>query len=203
MKIVSIGIFRWKHSDASITEPVLLHGAYELSSFGFFQRGTVKEMATFFSRTCVKKTQPGGYQRLEHEGNFCYVVNKPSGIAGAMLADHEYPQRVAFSLLNKLLEDFSASCGGTLKQDKNDGCMPFPPLDEAIVKYQNPQEADKIMQIQRDLDETKEVLYNTIDSVLERGQKLDDLIDKSDDLSMQSKRFYKTAKKHNQCCKAY
>jgi synaptobrevin family protein YKT6 len=44
------------------------------------------------------------------------------------------------------------------------------------------------------------VLYNTIDAVLARGEKLDDLIDKSDSLSMQSKKFYKTAKKHNQCC---
>jgi len=30
-----------------------------------------------------------------------------------------------------------------------------------------------------------QVLYNTIDAVLARGEKLDDLIDKSDSLSMQ------------------
>lgn len=48
--------------------------------------------------------------------------------------------------------------------------------------------------------ESNALLYNTIDAVLARGEKLDDLIDKSDTLSMQSKKFYKTAKKHNQCC---
>ena len=33
-----------------------------------------------------------------------------------------------------------------------------------------------------------------------RGVKLDELIEKSDDLSASSKMFYTTAKKHNQCC---
>ena len=37
-------------------------------------------------------------------------------------------------------------------------------------------------------------------SLLDRGEKLDDLISKSEDLSMQSKSFYKTAKKTNSCC---
>lgn len=38
------------------------------------------------------------------------------------------------------------------------------------------------------------------DQVLQRGEKLDDLVAKSSDLSAQSKAFYKTAKKQNSCC---
>lgn len=34
--------------------------------------------------------------------------------------------------------------------------------------------------------------HSTIESVLERGEKLDDLVEKSEGLSMQSKAFYKT-----------
>jgi hypothetical protein len=37
--------------------------------------------------------------------------------------------------------------------------------------------------------------HKTIESVLERGEKLDNLVDRSNALSMQSKMFYKTAKK--------
>jgi synaptobrevin family protein YKT6 len=40
----------------------------------------------------------------------------------------------------------------------------------------------------------------TIDSVLERGVKLDNLVERSNDLSAQSKMFYKQAKKTNSCC---
>lgn len=42
--------------------------------------------------------------------------------------------------------------------------------------------------------------HGTIESVLQRGEKLDDLVAKSEDLGLQSKTFYKTAKKTNACC---
>ena len=89
------------------------------------------------------------------------------------------------------------------------------------MKYQDPQQADSIMKIQKELDETKIVLHKTIESVLERGEKIDSLVEKSDGLSAQSKMFYKQvrwseskdtvcrltnvlfirqAKKQNSCC---
>lgn len=46
------------------------------------------------------------------------------------------------------------------------------------------------MRIQKELDETKIVLHKTIESVLQRGEKIDDLVAKSDGLSAQSKMFY-------------
>lgn len=49
------------------------------------------------------------------------------------------------------------------------------------------------MKIQKELDETKIVLHKTIESVLERGEKIDSLVEKSDGLSAQSKMFYKQA----------
>ena len=70
----------------------------------------------------------------------------------------------------------------------------FAPLVEAIQKYQDPNEADKICKIQKELDDTMNVMHSTIDKVLERGVKLDDLVEKSKDLSGQSKMFYKTAR---------
>ncbi|PVH70414.1 hypothetical protein DL98DRAFT_521623 [Cadophora sp. DSE1049] len=56
------------------------------------------------------------------------------------------------------------------------------------------------MRVQRELDETKIVLHKTIESVLERNVKLEDLVMKSEGLSSQSKLFYKQAKKQNSCC---
>ena len=39
--------------------------------------------------------------------------------------------------------------------------------------------------------------HNTIEAVLERGEKLDDLVEKSESLSGQSKAFYKTVRNTN------
>ena len=52
------------------------------------------------------------------------------------------------------------------------------------------------MKIQKELDETKIVLHKTIESVLERGEKIDSLVEKSDGLSAQSKMFYKQVSQH-------
>mmetsp|Transcript_34451 Transcript_34451/g.53790 ORF Transcript_34451/g.53790 Transcript_34451/m.53790 type:complete len:205 (+) Transcript_34451:117-731(+) len=200
VKIHALSITRWKHEDSSQKEPVHLAYAVDLSQLSFFQRGTVKEITASVIKICVTKTNPGDYQRLEHEGNYVYIICRHNGIAGVCVTDTEYPQRVAFAIITKLMDEFEEEAKGTFSQDKTDNCMPFPPLEQALTEYQDPAKADKITKIQKDLEETKQVLYNTIDAVLARGEKLDDLIEKSDSLSMQSKKFYKTAKKHNQCC---
>ena len=74
-------------------------------------------------------------------------------------------------------------------------------LEDALTRFQDPLNADKIGRIQKELDETKIVLHKTIESVLERGEKLDALVEKSNDLSLASQMFYKSARKTNSCCK--
>jgi synaptobrevin homolog YKT6 len=82
----------------------------------------------------------------------------------------------------------------------NEGTANYTELPALLAKYQNPKEADALTKLQLDLDETKIILHGTIESVLQRGEKLDDLVAKSEDLGLQSKAFYKTAKKTNACC---
>ena len=93
-----------------------------------------------------------------------------------------------------------ATHGDAWKTGTEPESIPFPPAETYLQKYQNPAEADKVTKIQKDLDETTSILHKTIDSVLERGVKLDNLVEKSNDLSAQSKMFYKQAKKTNSCC---
>ena len=81
-----------------------------------------------------------------------------------------------------------------------EGACRFAALDPALVEYQEPTKVDRIARVDKQLADTKDILYNTIDAVLQRGEKLDDLVDKSASLSAQSKIFYKTAKKTNSCC---
>jgi synaptobrevin family protein YKT6 len=76
----------------------------------------------------------------------------------------------------------------------------FPPLADALKIGQDPARYDQIIKIQNELDDTTVVLHQTIDNLLERGEKLDNLVERSDDLSRQSKMFYKQARKTNSCC---
>eukprot|EP00301_Raphidiophrys_heterophryoidea_P009924 c1493_g1_i2.p1 GENE.c1493_g1_i2~~c1493_g1_i2.p1 ORF type:complete len:213 (-),score=41.59 c1493_g1_i2:217-855(-) len=207
MKIISLAIFRARHTSALTTAatpaqdaPVMLCGAHDLSSFGYFQRGGLKEMTTFFGRTFVRQTDPSFRKTIRHQEYNCHVYVASDQLSGVIFADEEYPSRVAFTLLNKVLDDFRAAYpAGNWRTAEADNSFPLPKLDEFVAKYQDPHNADPLMKIMKDLDETKVILHKTIDSALERGQKLDELIDKSNDLSAMSKSFYKQSKDLNKC----
>mmetsp|Transcript_16979 Transcript_16979/g.38200 ORF Transcript_16979/g.38200 Transcript_16979/m.38200 type:complete len:161 (-) Transcript_16979:318-800(-) len=157
-------------------------------------------MLTFFSQTFVKRTQSGQRQSVKHESYIVHCYLRPDGLAGCVTTDEEYPARVAFVMLSQALDEFQTDVGVRWKDATQPDSISFPKLEEYLQKYQDPTSADKITKIQKDLDETTEILHKTIDSVLERGVKLDDLVDRSNVLSSQSKMFYKQAKKTNSCC---
>jgi len=196
MKLVGLSVLRM----AQDSDPIQLCNATELSSYGYFQRQGVKEMLTFFTKTVIKRTQLGQRQSIEHESYVVHCYVRSDGLAGAAVTDAEYPSRVAYVLLTQILEEFTSSVGDSWRTVTITDGVPFPSLESYLEKYQDPAESDKVTKIQKDLDETTSVLHKTIDSVLERGTKLDSLVERSDDLSRQSKMFYKQAKKTNSCC---
>jgi hypothetical protein len=73
-----------------------------------------------------------------------------------IITDHEYPVRPAFSLLSKLLDDFTAKIPQS--SFSNPSAISFPEINNYVQKYQDPRHADNIMRVQQELDETKIVL---------------------------------------------
>jgi len=196
MKILSLAIFLAPESGA-VSE---LSTASDLSSFSFYQRPSIKEFLGFFTKTVVERTNPGTRQSVQENSYVAHIYNRgmPDQLAGVVITDQEYPVRPAFSLLTKILEEFSTSVPKSSYATPSS--ISFPQLQTYLSKYQDPKQADTIMRVQQELDETKIILHKTIESVLERGEKLDNLVDRSTALSAQSKMFYKTAKKQNDCC---
>lgn len=66
-----------------------------------------------------------------------------------------------------------------------------------VTQFQDPTEAYSLLKTQKGLSDTKEILHMAIAKVLDRGEKLEDLVSKSETLSASSKIFYKQAKKTN------
>ena len=75
-----------------------------------------------------------------------------------MITDQEYPVRPAFSLLTltKLLDDFLVK----VPQASFDtpAAISFPEVNICLQKYQDPRQADPIIKVQQELDETKVIL---------------------------------------------
>lgn len=77
-------------------------------------------------------------------------------LLAVLIADQEYPVRPAFSLLSKLLDDFTAKVPQS--SFGNPASISFPDVNAYLEKYQDPRQADTIMKVQQELDETKIVL---------------------------------------------
>uniref|UniRef100_A0A8C7ZXU9 YKT6 v-SNARE homolog (S. cerevisiae) n=1 Tax=Oryzias sinensis TaxID=183150 RepID=A0A8C7ZXU9_9TELE len=169
------------------TKSNLLKAAFDLSSFSFFQRSSVQEFMTFTSALIVERTSQGTRASVKEQEYLCHVYVRNDSLGAVVIADTEYPQRVCFTLLDKVLDEFSRQVDSI---DWPTGCpekINYKALDIHLAKYQNPREADAMTKVQAELDETKIILHNTMESLLERGEKLDDLVAKSEHLGNQSK----------------
>ncbi|XP_068628245.1 synaptobrevin homolog YKT6 [Battus philenor] len=195
VKVYALGVLYKGVNNATV-----LKAAYDLQSFSFFQRSSVQEFMVFVSKTIVERTQQATRQSVKEGEYMLQVYVRADNLAGILISDHEYPNRVAHTLITKILDEFTAKVPASAWATGNESTIDFPVLPQYLAKYQNPREADALTKIQNDLDETKIILHDTIKAVLERGEKLDDLVAKSDSLTMHSKAFYKTARKTNSCC---
>ncbi|KAJ1557159.1 palmitoyltransferase, partial [Nowakowskiella sp. JEL0078] len=184
MKVLCIAILEQTRGDA-----VIRAIDYELSSISFFLRGTVQEGLRFLATTVVTRTQPGSRSKIEQDPNVGHVFVRHDGLAGVVVADAEYPTRAAQSVIGRALEDFEQKFPRnrwqTLTAESTSAV--YPELKLHLSKIQDPSSADPFLRVQRELDETKIVMHKTLDSLLARGEKLDDLVDRSNQLSTQSK----------------
>ncbi|KAJ4305313.1 palmitoyltransferase [Kalmusia sp. IMI 367209] len=199
MKVLYMGV--WRTTDK--TNPIELSNQRELSSFNRFTRGSITEFLNFFVELAAKKTPAGARLAIKEDKLEDYLIHtydNARGLCGIVVTNKEYPEFVITGVLKKLCDEFSTKHSQSAVASASANSLPYPELKDYITQYQNPQEADKILKIQHELDATKQVLHQTMESMLERGEKMDQLVAKSNDLSSSSKMFYTQAKKQNSCC---
>ncbi|KAF2828892.1 snare-like protein [Ophiobolus disseminans] len=181
----------------------------DLSSYNYFQRATVAKFLTFFATEVVgPRTGPDVTKSITMEDKdkeldvMLHIHSRKEGICVISITDKVYPDRVALALCRKVAEEFTYKFPRTAYESAKVGSpqLSYPELATYLEKYQNPEEADNIAKIQKELDQTTQVMREAMESLLERGEKIDNLVSKSDNLSQQSKMFYTQAKKQNSCC---
>jgi len=131
---------------------------------------------------------------LLSDSEYTYIVS--------MITDTKYPSRVCKEMMLNVLNDFNINYKPKINTTsilkdlniKNDLII------SNIEKYQEASSYCKLEKIKDDIEEIKEVMMNNIEEMLKRGDKLEDLIKKSNDLSIESKRFLKASQKVNSCC---
>ncbi|CAO3612468.1 unnamed protein product [Mucor fragilis] len=64
-------------------------------------------------------------------------------------------------------------------------------IERQMDFYSNDKNADKLKQVQGEIDQVKDVMTHNIERVLERGERIDILVDRTDGLSQQAFAFKK------------
>lgn len=145
------------------------------NEFNFFTRSSAKEFTTFASNELIKRYRDTQLLQIPYEKYIAYLYHNPKIV---IITDEIFNKRNIMNLIRDL----------SLKKKIT---------NENIINYEKP---DKIQEIQEQLDETVDIMYKNIDQILERGEKLEDLVNKSEDLSSHSRAFYYESKKMNRCC---
>jgi len=119
---------------------------------------------------------------------FHYCVS--DGLVYLCLADREYARHVAFEFLNQLQSRFTVRYGKKARTARvGEYNRDFRTALESLVNEYN--ESDKLSKVRKQVDELKGIMFENIDKVLSRGEKLEILVDKSELLEEQAKIFQK------------
>ena len=112
------------------------------------------------------------------------------------MADQAFDRRVPFEFLENVKEKFHAkysdrwSTVTTVKELRD-----FTGELSKQLEIANSGSEDKIRQTKRDIDTTKQVIEDGIESLLGRGEKIDILVEKADELDQGARAFRVGAKK--------
>jgi vesicle-associated membrane protein 7 len=137
---------------------------------------------TKFTFTCDKHT-------------FNYLID--GGFTYLVVADENYGRQIPFAFLDKIREEFSrqyADKGRTALAHSLD--KSFGPRLKSHMDYcmEHPDELTKVAAVQKKVDEVKNIMVDNIERVLERGEKIELLVDKTDNLRFQADKFHKTGR---------
>jgi len=123
--------------------------------------------------------------------NFHYLVER--GITYLCMTDQQMGYRVPYAFLFDLASRFR---GTYAERIQTAGAMAMNDSFSRVIKermdfFSNDKQADKINKVKADLDETKNVMFQNIDKVLQRGEQIETLVDKTDELNLHATSFKK------------
>lgn len=122
---------------------------------------------------------------------FHYVVSE--GITYLCMADEDFGRRVPFAFLEDIKGRFKAAYG-----DRGRTALAFGMnadfsrvLQNQMDYYSSNPNADKINRVRGEIDEVKSVMVQNIERVLERGERIELLVDRTENLNQTAFKFKK------------
>ena len=126
---------------------------------------------------------------------FNYVVE--NGFTYLVVADSSLGRHVPFACLDRIktefVRDHATEAQDAIAHSLNKS---FAPRLKEHLEFcsANPEAVSKVSQVQQQVSQVKEIMMDNIEKVLDRGEKIELLVDKSDALRFQADNFHKTGR---------
>ncbi|MCO5567569.1 hypothetical protein L7F22_021263 [Adiantum nelumboides] len=177
----------------SLIYSFVARGSVVLADYSSFT-GNFSTIAT----QCLQKLPPNNnkftYTCDQH--TFNYLVE--DGFTYMVVADETVGRQTPFAFLERVKDDFKRRYGGG-KADTavaNSLDREFGPKLKDHMQYciDNPDEMNKIAKVKAQVSEVKGIMMENIEKVLDRGEKIELLVDKTENLRFQADNFQKQGK---------
>jgi len=133
----------------------------------------------------------------QQDGKMSYVYDRhifhyifEDGLTYLCMADEEFGRRIPFSFLEDIKNRFKSQYGDKGKQAQayamNEDFSKV--LQKQMEIFSDPNQ-DKITRVRGEIDEVKSVMVTNIERVLERGERIELLVDKTENLNQQAFQF--------------
>eukprot|EP00898_Chlorokybus_atmophyticus_P006580 jgi/Chlat1/6923/Chrsp52S06599 len=135
-----------------------------------------------FTYTCDRHT----FNYLT-QGTFTYTA----------VANEEFGRQIPFAFLERVRDDFLRKHGEAAKTAiahslNKDYASKLREHMEFVTEH--PEELSKVAKVQKEVDQVKHIMMENIEKVLDRGEKIELLVDKTDALRSQADDFHRTGR---------
>lgn len=144
----------------------------------------------------ISKIPPGDGKMTYSHGDYLYHYISENNIIYLCITENGFSRGDAFQYLEKIQSKFNKKFG-TRAQTASAYSLNTEfslVICEEMKKFNNPEQnnPDKISTLREEVDQVKDIMVRNIDELVERGEKLDLLVDKTENLSASAVTF-KTA----------
>jgi len=143
--------------------------------------------------TILSKIPPNDSKLSYQADDYLFHYIRQGPVTVLCMADEDLPRRVAFAFLNELLKRYTS----TYTLDDITSASPYshssfaPSIAKLMEQYTSNPPADPVKQAQQEIDGVKQIMVHNIDEIIRRGERLDLIIDKTDNMSTQARAFKK------------
>jgi synaptobrevin family protein YKT6 len=189
MKIFIVAVFQ-THPDG---KHMCVNQALDVSNFSYFTQSSIAEYLKYGCKLITQRIAAGTRQTIDLTDDkngydlVAHAFKQTNGTSVCVITDREYPTRTALTFVANVHKLTEVDQSATLF------------LTKMLQTYQNPAQVDKLWHVQNNLDQLQASMRLNVQQLLERGETLDDLIQKTDDLSNRAKLFQRRAAHLNRC----